>query len=282
MKFDDGKPGEGDFIFIAVNYNGAPHTKKYLESIEALEKGPGDRVKVIIVDNNSASVDKRQVLNCAGQFDYCNVVELEKNIGYFKGLNAGLDASNRSPNDSVVVGNNDLTFDSDFLVNLKKIQHAADVFVIAPNIITLDGRRQNPHVIERVGRLEKIKADLYFFNYHLTQLLRVTTRWAKKLKKNKRKPPVPEFGQMKIKRGIGACYILTPSFFEHFNHLDDRVFLWGEEALLSHQVESVGGITLYDPSIKITHHESASVSFINSKARYKIVKESYRIYREYL
>jgi GT2 family glycosyltransferase len=87
---------------------------------------------------------------------------------------------------------------------------------------------------------------------------------------------------MRIKRGIGACYVLTPRFFDHHKKLDDRVFLWGEEALLSNQVESVGGCTLYDPEIKITHCESASVRFIEKRARYEIVKASYKIYKKFL
>ena len=87
---------------------------------------------------------------------------------------------------------------------------------------------------------------------------------------------------MKIKRGIGACYVLTPCFFQHYQRLDDRVFLWGEEALLSHQVESAGGSTLYDPSIRVIHCESASVRFIQKRERYEIVKASYKIYKPYL
>lgn len=282
MKFDDDRPKKRSFTFIAVNYNGASHTRKYLESVEALSKDVGDEVKAIIVDNQSSEDDKRQVLAFSKNLNYCHVIELEKNIGYFKGLNAALQTLQCSADDYVIIGNNDLTFNSDFLVNLKKIEYAQDVLVIAPNIITLDGRRQNPHVISKVGRLDKVKADFYFLNYYLTQSIRVMNRLLKRLKRGGEKVPAPEFGQMRIKRGIGACYVLTPHFFRHFDRLDDRVFLWGEEALLSHQVESVAGATLYDPTIKITHHESASVSFIDSKARYKIVKESYKIYRDYL
>jgi len=282
MKFGGDEPKGRSFTFIAVNYNGASHTKKYLESVGALNKDVTDEVKAIIVDNKSSEDDRRQVLDFSKNLDYCHVIELEKNIGYFKGLNAALQTLSCPSNGCVIIGNNDLTFDPDFLINLKRIEYASDVLVIAPNIITLDGRRQNPHVIRRVGRMEKVKADFYFFNYYLTQSIRVIVRLAKRLKRKKDKVSAPEFGQMRIKRGIGACYVLTPHFFRHFDRLDDRVFLWGEEALLSHQVESVAGATLYDPTIKITHHESASVSFIDSKARYEIVRESYKIYREYL
>jgi GT2 family glycosyltransferase len=159
--------------------------------------------------------------------------------------------------------------------------------VIAPNIVTLEGRRQNPHVIANVPILELIKARIYFSNYYVAQassLINGALRWLRRKIRsgsiNLR--PAPEPGRMKIKRGIGACYVLTPYFFHHHQRLDDRVFLWGEEALLSHQVESVGGTTLYDPFIKITHCESASVRFIDKRERYEIVRTSYKIYRPHL
>ena len=88
--------------------------------------------------------------------------------------------------------------------------------------------------------------------------------------------------QMIINRGIGACYFLTDSFFEHYEQLDDRVFLWGEEALLSHQVEIVDGKILYAPSLVVEHAESGTVKKMLTRDRYERVKQSYKIYREYL
>ena len=82
--------------------------------------------------------------------------------------------------------------------------------------------------------------------------------------------------------GFGACYILTENFFKYFNVLDDRVFLWGEEALLAGQVASVGGKILYDPTIIVQHNESGSVAIIPSKQTYRITRQSYRIYSRYL
>ena len=59
-------------------------------------------------------------------------------------------------------------------------------------------------------------------------------------------------------------------------------FMWGEEAILSHQVESVAGVTLYDPSIIVHHHESASVSSIQPKKKYYMLQNAYKAYKDYL
>ena len=269
------------FYFVAVNYNGSHFTREYIESINAIETNPEDSVNVIIIDNASNVEDKKKLATYEKQYTNLHIIWSLENEGYFKGLNKGIENIKKDKNTILIVGNNDLTFDKKFLVNFKKINYLEDILVIAPNIVTKEGRQQNPHVIKEVPKIEKIKAAIYNSNYYIGQTLRFINQSIKKVL-NIRTPLKHNYGQMKIKRGIGACYILTPNFFDHFSMLDDRVFMWGEEALLSHQIESVGGFTLYDPTIKITHHESASVNSIRSKKKYYMVRESYKIYRKYL
>jgi GT2 family glycosyltransferase len=275
------------YVFIAVNYNGSLHTENYLQSLWEVVLPDGDILETIIVDNNSSDEDLANIRISAAKRPFVRLIELSENLGYFRGLNAGLDACAKNEDTLFIVGNNDLKFATDFVVKLKEIKCEKSVLVIAPNIITLDGRRQNPHVVKAVPKLELIKTRIYFSNYYVGQASRYINAFLRKLIRRfmpspGRRNPTPEPGRMNIKRGIGACYILTPTFFNHHARLDDRVFLWGEEALLSNQVEVAGGITLYDPSIKITHCESASVRFIEKRARYEIVRASYKIYRQYL
>lgn len=271
------------FIFIAVNYNGFSHTKNYLNSIRELNSEKNDVVQTIIVDNNSSPQDVKAVRDYIYASNNEILVERSLNDGYFKGLNVGIKKCVKSEYTYIIVGNNDLIFDEDFIINLKKVSLTGDIQVIAPNVVTLDGRRQNPHVLTKVSEQEKIKARIYFSNYYIGQIVRFISTAFKSLLHRKRSIQLqPEYGQMKIKRGIGASYVLTPAFFKSHDQLDDRVFLWGEEALLSNQVESTGGATLYVPTLRVTHCESASVKFIESRKRYDIVQASYKIYRPYL
>lgn len=88
--------------------------------------------------------------------------------------------------------------------------------------------------------------------------------------------------EMYIYSGIGACYILTENFFNHYSKLDDRVFMWGEEALLAGQVAAANGKMLYHPDLIVHHEENASVKNIPWRATYNITRESYKIYKDYL
>jgi len=270
-----------NFFYIAVNYNGFSYSKSFIESINNMEINKDDIIKIIIVDNHSSEEDFVKLKRLSNRKRNVQVLRLRKNIGYFKGLNEGIKTINKDKNTVIIVGNNDLTFERDFIKNYKKISYENDVLVIAPNIITKEGRQQNPHVVEKVSNFEKFKASIYYSNYYIAQVFRFINQTIKKII-NKPIKLKNNYGQMEIKRGIGACYILTPNFSKHFEKLDDRVFMWGEEALLSNQVESVNGCTLYDPSLKIIHHESASVSSIQSKEKYYMVRDSYKIYKKYL
>lgn len=269
------------FIFIAVNYNGSNYTIEYIKSINSMHNLYNDNIRIIIVDNNSKYEDISKIERyCANQKNIL-LIKNDFNLGYFKGLNKGIEKAIVDGDTFLIIGNNDLIFDNNFVANLRHIIYDNSVLVIAPNVITKDGRKQNPHVINRVSLIEKLKCKIYFSNYYVGQAFRIVNQTIKHLVK-KQNVKNNSYEQMIIKRGIGACYILTPNFNRYFEKLDDRVFMWGEEALLSNQIESVGGKTLYDPSIIVYHHESASVNMISSKERYYIVKKSYQIYKDYL
>lgn len=269
------------YYFIAVNFNGFDFTKEYIDSVSNIKKAPEDEIHIIIVDNASNENDKEKLTLIKKHYNNLKIVFSSDNLGYFKGLNKGIELVRDDRDSIIIVGNNDLTFDHNFIDNFKRINYASDVLVVAPNIVTKDGRQQNPLIVKKISRVHKIKTAIYYSNYYVGQTFRFINQNIKKLKK---KPVsiINSYGQMKIKLGIGACYILTPYFFEHYKKLDDRVFMWGEEALLANQVEIVGGTILYDPTIKITHHESASVKSIQSKKKYYMVKESYKVYKRYL
>lgn len=264
--------------FVTVNFNNSSFTKKFVESVENLLGFNNDKFSIVIVDNKSNVSDYKDLeFFCKGK-THIKLIKSETNRGYFGGLNLGLSyIEDVNILKGVIIGNNDLTFDSGFIDNYINKEYFSRTMVVAPNIITKDGVRQNPHVVTKVSKLHKIKSKIYFINYYIS-------RFIKKLKFSKNKTvSKPEYNNpIVIKRGIGACYILTPMFFKYYDRLDDSVFMWGEEVLLSHQVEQADGLTVYDPSLKIIHYESATVSHMPSKVKYNMIKKSYKIYRKYL
>lgn len=266
--------------FITVNYNNSNHTINYIKSIFLINKI--ENYDIVIIDNASDMVDFLALE------EYClylssphlHLIRNQSNSGYFSGLNEGLKFIGNNEDSIAVIGNNDLTFQSDFLEAFERLSYDQQTLVIAPDVVSADGRHQNPHCINHVSRFRVFCYDLYFMNYYFGKFL----FWAMQIFKKFLIPPQNEAWkeQRYIHMGIGASYILTEHFFKIYDTLDDRVFLWGEEALLAGQVDRAKGKTLYAPSLVVHHFENASVSKIPSIESYKITKKSYKIYREYL
>lgn len=258
--------------FICVNYNNVNFTKQFIESINLL-KGENE-VSIIIVDNKStdSSVEELQKINAPN----INVIYSPENIGYFKGLNLGIQSIDSKMFDYVMIGNNDLYFQNDFLIELERKKFDKDILVIAPNIIRLDGVHQNPHLVSKFSKFERIYRRLFFSNYYISIIMHRSYNMIRSSIK-----PTDRIGADKesvITMGYGACYLLTRSFFTNFNELDAPNFLMGEEGVLANQVLSVDGKTLYVPNLVVTHHDHSSIGKVSSKKLYSFSRESYFYY----
>ncbi|MBB1474350.1 glycosyltransferase family 2 protein [Shewanella sp. SG41-3] len=242
-------------------------------------------IRLVVVDNNSNVDDKVELRKINSESFHLELIELEQNIGYFPALNVGIDFCRTGIDEQIIIGNNDLKYRYDFILKLESLNVDNNVLVISPDVVTTDGVHQNPLSTRKLSRLELLKEDVYYSNYYLSRFLILTKGIFLKLYSKENLDTKLKNHcdiQMVINRGIGACYCLTNTFFKHYSKLDDRVFLWGEEALLSNQVEQVNGCILYAPSLVVEHAESGTVKKMLTRDRYERVKQSYKIYREYL
>jgi len=272
-------------FFIAVNFNNSDFTIEYVYSVKELTSA-GDNINIIIVDNNSEGSDYNKLRTKFKHVENVKLIRNKSNLGYFRGLNAGIDSI---PDMSVengnllVIGNNDLLFRKDFLVELSKINYDEKTFVLAPNIITIDGYHQNPQLVKKRSEFKKFILRLYFLNHYLARVLRYAAIVVDKI--NGRKDNINSDRKMFIRQGNGACFILTSNFFRYYDKLDDRVFLWGEECLLANQLFLAEGKMLYDPNIVVFHQTRLKDTLFrgfDSKAQYKISQTSYKIYSKHL
>lgn len=264
--------------FICVNHNASHETMKYINNVRALNNNMD--ILIIIVDNSTSNTDFEQLQDFISKNNYQKdeVALLKKeNRGYFQGLNEGIQYAKQlcTKNSFYIVGNNDITFKHNFLTELNKISLNENILVLAPDVITKAGSHENPHVIKKVGFLRKLKYDIYFSHFYIGKLL-------SKIKSTERRMKTYDPVRKEIHMGIGALYVLTPNFFNHFERLSDEVFLFGEEAILTGQVESVKGKILYEPNLVCYHNESFTTNRMEPRLKYSIIRKSYKKYRRYL
>jgi len=267
-------------LFIFVNYNDSTTTLNCIDSINKMHDTTFD-IKIIIIDNASLMDDFRSLEEKVKGIKNVKLYRSEQNLGYFGGLNMGITQTGSIEDSYVVIGNNDLLFPESFMGSIQNKAFLFESFpVVSPNIITLDGIHQNPHVIKSISRLRELIYDLYFKSYYLALLIKVIARLTKSF--TDRKDELQHNVAQTIYQGYGACYILGPLFFKHFDRLWAPTFLMGEELFLSKQIESKELKLFYEPSIVVNHCLHATMGKLPGKRKWKIERESHKKYREYV
>jgi GT2 family glycosyltransferase len=246
-------------------------------------KNAGHDIEVFVVDNASQHEEVVKLRVLAQKTPSFHLIEHPDNAGYFRGLNVGLRALRqlRSDIDWVIAGNNDLEFAPDFCDTVERLTHVLKMHsVISPDIVTLDGEHQNPHVISSIGTLREVFYDLYYSNYYFSLLIyklaKLFPRVSERSDEEEWQTPRP------IYQGHGSCYLLTPQFFSQFTEFWAPTFMMSEEYFLSKQLEDVGEQVYYEPRIRVTHHTHGSLEKIPSRRRWDMARDAHREYRKYV
>jgi len=266
--------------FVFTNFNNAKFTQDAINSIQAFNNG---LLRIVVVDNDSDHDDIVKLNLINDKYENVDIVFSKKNVGYFRGLNLGINylRNNHPDINCMVVGNNDVLFPKNFYEAINKNKNILIKYpVISPNIITADGFHQNPHVIKKISKIRECVYDIYHFNYQLSKLIIKLANFTKPLS-DRNDEEQHEVAQ-EIYSGYGACYILTPKFFQLFKELWAPTFLMYEEFFLSKQLSDKGCKIFYEPSISLTHLMHASTDKLPGRIKWKFSKESHEVYRKYI
>jgi GT2 family glycosyltransferase len=272
-----------DAAVVMTNYNNTSDTVAAVASLES--QIGGYKVLAIVIDNASAEADREELKELEASHALgIKVIYNEKNIGYFSGLNLGLQFLHEigilDQLRFVVVGNNDLMFPENFVDAVLRSDSLSKYPVVSPDILTLTGDHQNPHVVSRISKLREMIYTVYYSSYFLSILIKklsdVTNRFSD------RKDESQHGRSQEIYQGYGACYLLSRSFFDEFRLLDSPTFMMFEEFFLSLQLKRKGYSIFYDSTISITHRVSGSVGKISGRRKWQLAHQSFREYRKYI
>ena len=267
--------------FVFTNFNNSKVTQQAIDSI-SLNDNFGDSI-LVIVDNKSDTFNVALLKEITKNYINVKAIYYDKNVGYFQGLNIGIQYLRENmPNvEYMVIGNNDLLFPKNFMNQIYMKHDLMNSYpVISPNIITLDGIHQNPHVISKISKVREIIYDLYFIHYFLAIIIERVAQYTKKI--TDRKDELQHATGQAIYQGYGACYIIGPLFFKYFDLLWAPTFLMGEELFLSRQLESKNLKVYYEPSIVVNHQCHSTMGKMTSKEKWKIAQKAHKVYRKYV
>lgn len=268
------------YVFICTNYNNSHYTKA---AVESLLSGDAPPALIVVVDNDSTQKEQDELREDLKGLAGVDLMFSDKNVGYFAGLNIGLHhAVNCIPDaDAYIVGNNDMEFPKDFGTTLaNRRETITQRMVVAPNILTVTGIRQNPHAIRPLSRFRGLVLDGYAASFHLARLLTRAARLTHKLTRRKDVDNHHEEGF--IFMGLGACYILSQRFIKKVGELPAEVFLMHEEFFLSRRISEEQEAVYYIPEIVVYHHDHGSVGLVSSRLIWQYWRTSHQRYRHYV
>lgn len=251
------------FAFVVLQYNQPEVTARCLESLQRLD-GAGRPVHVVVVDNGSepAAVARSQEL--FGNRSGITLICTQENLGFARGNNVGYrHARNVLGAEFIAVINNDTVIeDIQFIPRCTGTFDVCPFSVLGPDIVTPDGRRENPwndHVYDAA----EWRSLIELFGSQ-------RTAWeaggpAEFRRVGQRTPEAEGLREAVLQ---GAAYVLSPVFLADREAVfDERTFLYGEEFLLAVDCLLSGHLTLYAPTIKILHEEGVSTATVPERRK---------------
>jgi len=217
---------------IILNWNGKD---LMLDCLKSLSKVNYDNYKVLVVDNGSTD-DSVKVIK--QKFPNADTLQLDKNIGYAAGNNAGFEyIKNKNP-EYVIFLNNDTIVNLNFIEPLiKSLIENYEIYQTVPKIFYTD----EPNKIWYAGG--KVNKWLGLV-YH----------------EGIRKNDSESFNISKISDyATGCCFCMRSKDFEGIGGFDTSFPMYGEDVDLSLRIINNGKQIFYVPNSTIWHKVSASV-----------------------
>lgn len=206
---------------VVLNYKNYEETIQCVESIltqKEIEK------QIVIVDNASGN-DSCAVLKTKFESEKeVTIIANEKNWGYAKGNNIGIDYLRKRGIDFIIVCNSDVTFTTDRILYTMRAENRDAIGVMIPIIRNLDG------TIEMRAQ--------YKSRFFPLRILKELRKMQKKQGDNNVVEKDAILNKMKfLEPGIqnnyyvitGSVFALTPSFFKYYKGLYPETFLYVEE-----------------------------------------------------
>jgi GT2 family glycosyltransferase len=269
------------YSFVILHFLNEIDTLELLTSISKLKVSNSDTLNIVIVDNfsNNGSVDDLKKIKIESLA--IHLIESKKNLGFSRGNNLGIVYSKFNlKSDFIIVINNDtLIKQIDFLYTVQDFFNLTNAAVIGPDIISLrDKYHQNPLPIYYNSAFK-----LFLFIFKNMVLLSFTYFGLEPIFIKFRLKNQNEIYQdlphklEPISNTVlhGSCLILTPVYLKYFDGFYNKTFLYMEELILFEILQIFNLKSLYCPKLVVYHKEDGST---NLKYKKPLSKRRARYY----
>lgn len=231
---------------VTVNYNTAEDTDSFLNSIDKIDK-KGISLNIIVVDNGSKDVYK---LPSHAKKQHVQLIRSEINTGFSGGYNIGMKEALKQGAEYVLIVNNDTLVDSAMLTELVKVLDSdVKIGLAVPKIYFAKGHEFHK---DRYSKDELGKV-FWYAGGHID--------WANVTSIHRGVDEV-DHGQYdkteSVEFATGCCMMFKREVLEKVGLLDDKYFLYYEDADLNERIKRAGYKVYYCPKAVLVHVNAAS------------------------
>lgn len=280
------KPQEDWYGFVVLNYNNFQDTIACVNSILRITHR-GDYL-IVIVDNASPN-DSFDMLK--REFEGHPKIRLalsDKNGGYSAGNNIGIRILLEMGITRLVIATNDTEVLSHDLLDAFDQINLNDVGIVGTDVLSLEGAHQNP--------LLYAPDFLYFLNLYLDKPmagLRTNLYKYVPLVKRIRRSSVANrleglvgkstsMDQYSVYMLHGCFLYLTKNYINKVGLLDENLFMYGEEDLMTWNCELHGLKRLYLPNVRVLHKDGQSMKSVHKESKEEYVHMMAKKSKQYL
>jgi len=249
---------------IIVNYNSTDHTLKSLKTIFSLSNGIP--VNVFIEDNGSNDRPER----IRSEYPESILTLNRKNLGFAKAVNRAF-LKGRAP--YVLLLNPDTMITNAFFDPiLNYMSNNPQVAVVGPKVLNEDGTMQGsartfPTLLTGLFGRRSILSRLFPRNRFTRGNIINISRNGKTVKE--------------VDWISGACMLVRRKAIDDVGGMDERFFMYWEDADWCRRMWQKGWKVVYFPSSTIVHFVGASSNTLPIRSTIEFHKSSYRLYKKY-
>ena len=220
---------------ILVNYNKSLIT---IECVNSLLKTQGVNINIIVVDNSTIQ-SERQLLKDALSENACIICKNE-NVGYVKGVNAGIAKSLQDAYDYLLILNNDTIIAPDAVYNLcLTAQKYNNKCIVSGKVYNIE----NPNTLQYIGQWCRSFKKLDYPPYIDKNNNYDDGQWDK---------------EMEMDMIDDIFWLLPIDLVRIVGFYDEDFFIYGEQNDYALRAKERGYKLIYTPTAKIWHYHHFS------------------------
>lgn len=245
------------FSVVTVNYGSWPYT---LECVDSLYRTGYEDFEIVIVDNGREKPPEMP--------HSVRLIRNPQNMGFARACNQGILASD---GEFVVLVNPDTIVEEDFFESLEEFFGEYPRAGIA-----------GPKIVDGEGRLQlSARRELSFASGLLGRTSLLTRLFPKNPLVRRLFPATEKLtGPRKVDWVSGACMLLRRRTLEEIGLMDERFFMYFEDADLCRRAREAGWLVYYLPQVEIFHHTGASTR-ARPRAIWNLHKSAFLYHRKH-